>query len=437
MEFLKIDDVDVKGKTLLVRVDINSSIDKETGKFLGCERIEGHAQTVKELAEKGARVVVLAHQGRAGDYDFTPLKKHARMLKRFIGRKVKYVDSITSGYALRKIAKMQDGDVIMLENVRYLAEETLEASPEELGKTIFVKTLSPVADYYVSDAFSAAHRGQCSIVGFSEALPTLAGRVMEREVNSLSKVTENPEQPCVFLLGGAKPEDSIGITECWLAKGILSKALTSGVLGQLFMLAQGKNLGSKTMAYLEKKKYTASIPKLKELLQKYPDKIEVPIDVAIPDEVGARQEFSVDAIPADADVKDIGTQTAQKYAEILKTAKTTVVNGPAGVYEEKEFGKSTKTLLKAIEESGSFSLMGGGHTISALAKFKIDKSKISYISLAGKAFIAFLSGEEMPGIAALEKSARKFKAGEYKPKEAAPPAEPEQPAAPEPAAAPA
>jgi phosphoglycerate kinase len=250
----------------------------------------------------------------------------------------------------------------------------------------------------VLDAFSAAHRAQASIVGFYKK-PVVAGRVMERELTALNKLRE-PKHPSIFIFGGAKADDSIGIMEHLLSEGKMDYALTCGVPGELFILASGRELG-KTLDFLKEKKALEHLPKARELLEKYKGKILFPQDVAV-DAGGKRKEIAISSLPSKESIMDIGKETAKLYEAKIAGAATVMMNGPAGVYEQDEFAYGTRAILKAIEASKAFSVFGGGHTLSALDKFKIDKKRLGYVSLAGKALIEYLSGEELPGVKMLE-----------------------------------
>ncbi len=403
-KFLTLDDVEVKDKVVLVRVDFNSAVDPKTQKILEDARIRAHAETtIKELAEKGAKVVILAHQGRKGDPDFIPLKQHAEILGKILGKPVKYVDDLYGEKAKDAIKKLKSGETLVLENVRTFAGETKEGTPEEHAKTELVKNLAPLADLFVNDAFAAAHRAHASIIGFTAVLPSVAGRIMERELKSLSKVLENPEKPCVFIFGGAKADDSLEISEYVLDKKIADYVLTGGVVGQVFLAAKGVDLGKPNMDLLQKKELTNLLPGIKGLMKKYQDKIKTPEDIAV--EVnGKRKEISVNELPTSYSMFDIGAKTVQMYAKIIRDAKSIVISGPMGVFENKEFSFGTRRVLEEIANSKAFSLAGGGHTISAIEEFGLTK-KISYISTAGGALIEFLMGKKLPGVTALEKAA--------------------------------
>ncbi|MEM2119366.1 MAG: phosphoglycerate kinase, partial [Candidatus Bathyarchaeia archaeon] len=257
-------------------------------------------------------------------------------------------------------------------------------------------------DFFVNDAFAAAHRAHVSIIGFTAVLPSAAGRIMERELKSLSRVVEKPEKPCVFILGGAKADDSLEISKHVLDNRIADYVLTGGVVGQVFLAAKGVDLGRPNMEFLQKKDLICFVAGIKELMQKYPEKIKTPVDVAV--EVnGKRKEIAVSELPTDHSMMDIGTKTVEEYGKIIRNAKSIVVSGPMGVYENSEFNIGTKKVFAEIAASKAFSLAGGGHTIGALEQFGFYK-KISYVSTAGGALIEFLMGKKLPGVVALEKA---------------------------------
>jgi len=403
-KFLTLDDVKVKDKVVLVRVDFNSPVDPETKKILDDSRIRAHGEsTIKELSEKGAKVVVLAHQGRKGDSDFIPLKQHAEILARVLGKPVKYVDDLYGEKAKNAIKELKSGQVLVLENVRMYDDETKEGTSEQQAKKPLVVNLAPLADLFVNDAFSAAHRAHVSIIGFTAVLPSVAGRVMERELKSLRKILEKPEKPCVFVLGGAKADDSLEISSYVLNNGIADFVLTGGVVGHVFLVARGFDLGKQNMAFLENKNFAVLVSGIKELMQKYPDKIITPRDLAV--EVnGKREEISVHELPSDFPIFDIGKETVEDYSKIIKIAKSIVVSGPMGVFENSEFMFGTKRIFEEIANSQTFSIAGGGHTTAALHEFELA-DKISYVSTAGGALTEFLMGKQLPGVTALETAA--------------------------------
>ena len=403
-KFLTLDDFDVRDKTVLVRVDFNSPVDPETKKVLSDTRIRAHGETtIKELAEKGAKVVILAHQGRPGEPDFISLEQHAQILGRILGKSVKFVDDVYGEKAQKAIKELKSGEILVLDNVRKFPGETKKASPEEHSKSELVMNLAPLADLFVNDAFAAAHRAHASIVGFTVLLPSAAGRIMERELKALSRVLENPEKPCIFILGGAKADDSLQISKYVLDNNIADYVLTGGITGHLFLAAKGYNLGKPNMELLEKKELMGLIPGIKELMEKYPGKIETPVDLAIEID-GKRKEIALEELPTEYPIYDIGTKTIERYSQIISTAKSIVFSGPPGVYEKEEFVKGTKGLFEAIANSSAFSLVGGGHSVAAVHELGLA-DRMGYISTAGGALIEFLMGKELPGVAALERAA--------------------------------
>jgi phosphoglycerate kinase len=405
-KYLTIDDIEVKDKVVLVRVDFNSEVDLKTKKVTSDVRIRAHGEsTIKELVEKGAKVVILAHQGRKGEPDFIPMKQHAEILEKIINKPVNFVDDLFSEKAQSAIKNLKSGQILVLDNVRGFDGETKKGTPEEHSKTDLVRNLAPLADLFVNDAFAAAHRAHVSMVGFTAVLPSAAGRIMERELKSLSKALENPEKPCLFIMGGAKADDSLEISKYVLSNNIADTVIAGGVTSQVFLAAKGYNLGEKNMAFLAKKKVVDLIPGIRELIQMYPKGIATPEDLAL-DMNGQRKEISITELPTEYSIFDVGAKTIDKYNQLIKDAKSIVLSGPMGVYEKKEFSVGTKKIFEEIANSDAFSLAGGGHTISALKQFGLS-DKISYISTAGGALIEFLMGKKLPCVVALEKAAKR------------------------------
>ena len=404
-KYLTLDDVQVKEKIVFVRVDFNSEVDLETKKVSSDVRIRAHGEaTINELAEKDAKVVVLAHQGRKGGADFISMKQHAEILGKILGRQVQFVDDVYNEKAKNAIGNLKSGEILVLDNVRGFDGETKKGTPEEHAKTVLVQNLAPLADLFVNDAFAAAHRGHVSMVGFTAVLPSAAGRIMERELKSLARALEKPEKPCVYVMGGAKADDSLEISKYVLSNDIADYVIVGGVTSQLFLAAKGVDLGKKTMNFLSKKELTGLIPGITELMQEYPGKVVVPVDVAL-DVNGKRKETSVDELPTENSIFDIGTKTVENYSGIIQKANSIVVSGPMGVYESKEFNYGTKKVFESIANSKAFSLVGGGNTIAAIQEYGLTK-KVSYISTAGGALIEFLMGKQLPGVVALENAVK-------------------------------
>ena len=407
MKFYKtLDDVDVSGKTVIVRVDINSPIDPETGRIQDNERIQAHAKTLRELSDKGAKVVVLAHQGRKGGSDFLPLKQHADLLSKHVGKPVKYVPDLLGDEAEKAIKDLKEGEIVLLENVRTLDEETVEASPEEHAKGALVSKLSKLADLFILDAFSVAHRSHASIVGFAAVLPVIAGRVMEKELEALSELLEKRDKIILFM-GGNKPKDCISVIEAILKRGKpeIKLLLTAGILGQLFLMAEGTDLGAPSLEYIKKKKFDEFVEKARELSEKLGERLYKPIDVAYETD-GKRAEVKIEELPAPGPIMDIGSETAALYRKLITSATpedAIIVKGPAGAYEHEEFRKGTREIYRALAESKAFTLIGGGDSSTAIKLVGLKVDDFSYVSLAGGALIHYLSGKTMPGVEILKR----------------------------------
>ncbi|MDP2717724.1 MAG: phosphoglycerate kinase, partial [Candidatus Micrarchaeota archaeon] len=351
-DFLTMDDFEPKGKTVLVRVDINAAI--ENNKIQDCARIEAHAETIRELSEKGAKVVVLAHQGRPDKDDFLRLNQHAALLQKHIKRKVRHLFDVSGAPTRKLIARMAEGKIVLLENVRMLAEEGLDGKKKKFRDLQYVQELSSMCDVFVNDGFSVAHRAQPSTVGFAEILPAYAGRVMAREYAAVQKAMHHAEKPRVYLLGGGKPDEPLSLMEFALKNGKADRILTSGVLGELVLLARGKKLGQKEK-WLNENGYLGYLPKVAALEKEHEEKIDAPGDFAYADEHGIRVEVKLEDLPAlEKPVFDIGSNTAAAYCREIESANTVYLKGPLGKYEEKAFELGTRRIMEAMAQSKAF-----------------------------------------------------------------------------------
>ncbi len=405
-EFFTLDDFNLDGKAVLVRVDINSPIDPETGKILDDTRMRRITDTLKALDD--SRVAILAHQSRPGKKDFTSLKAHAAHLSYLLGRDVKYVDDLYGSGAKNAILKMRRGDMILLENTRFYSEEvSLKGKPlEALEKTHIVRNLSPLFDYYVNDAFAAAHRAQATLIGFARRLPSIAGKLMEKEINGLSRALEG-NKPRIAILGGAKFDDSIDIANNMLENGIADKVLTTGAVANMFLRSTGKNLGEPSERFLMDNGNSEKLmEKAKETMDKFGDRILIPEDFAI-DYNGEREEVTLDELPSEYPILDIGLEAIVRYTEEIKSANTVILNGPAGMFEREEFSLGTVEIFRAVAESSAYSVIGGGHSVATVQQLGIER-KIDHISTGGGSCISFLAGRSMPVIEALKESKKFF-----------------------------
>lgn len=388
----------------MLRVDFNSPIDPSSNQILDDKRFREHLPTVQALED--ARLVILTHQSRPGKKDYTTLEAHAAKLERLLGRPVTYVEDIFGRCAREAIRNAKRGDVLMLENLRFAAEENLTLKPEEAKKTLLVKKLAAMADVYVNDAFGTAHRSQPSIVGLPLVLPSMAGLLMEKEVANLSRVFSGAPRPVTFVLGGTKVDDSIAVAENVLARGTADKVIAVGVVGNVFLLAAGYDIGQPSARLIDELGYRAEIDKAKRLLETYRDRLSMPHSVAVRED-GGRVEYPVDAVPENAQVLDIGTDSISSLAGAIAESGTVVVNGPAGLFEEDLFAVGTFELMKAAA-TVEFSVVGGGHSGAAIERLGIE-DQFTHISTGGGAAIEFLTGKKMPAIEALEMSKKIFR----------------------------
>ena len=405
-DFDTMDNYNFEGKTVLLRVDVNSPVDPLSGELLDDTRMQLHSRTIAELSDKGAKVVILAHQSRPGKSDFTTLKSHALSLSNILSKDVEYVDSIFSTEALDTIRNMVNGEIVLLENVRFFSEEMPKLSVEEQTNSVMVQKLYPLADLFVNDAFAAAHRSQTSIIGFSQVLPAVAGRVMELELSSLFGILDNAQEPRVYVLGGIKADDSINVMANALETGQADYVLTTGLVANIFLVAKGYSLQEYNLNFIKERGYEDYIGVAKDLLDDFEDKIILPVDLAILED-DSRVEYSVDNIP-NLPIYDIGSKTIELYKDKILSAKTLFANGPAGVFEKEGFNAGTEDLLNAIAESEGFSIIGGGHLAAAASNMALE-GDVTHISSGGGASINLIAGEELPAVKALSDSAKRSK----------------------------
>lgn len=405
-----LDDARVEGKTVLCRVDINQPVDRENGTLKSINRIAACVPTIQELSDKGAKVVLLAHQGSDIEYkNFYTTKPHAKVLEDLLGKKVHWIDDVCGPAAREAILKLKNGEILLLDNVRFVAEEQtlfemkLRLTHEQQAKTLLVEKLAPLADLYVCDAFAAAHRDQPSLCGFEQVLPSYMGRLFEKEFCTVSQVMEEPVRPCVFVLGGAKISDAFLMMKTVLERGVADRILTGGLVGNIFLTALGKEIGQGSVDFIMKSNYGEYIEKAKELYARYGEKITLPADLAWVTD-GERHEAALGSVPADVAAVDVGGETAKIYREAILSAKTVFVNGPMGVFEQASSEAGTKAVWQALADTQAHTVLGGGDSITATEKYGLT-DKMGYICTGGGALIRFLTGEELPVVKALRHGA--------------------------------
>ena len=401
-----LEELPVRGKTVLCRVDINQPVDRDAGTLKSINRITACVPTIRELSDKGARVVLMAHQGSDIEYkNFYTTKPHAAVLSKLLNREVQWIDDVCGPAARQAIRDLKDGDILLLDNVRFVAEEqtlfekNLRLSHEQQAKTLLVQKLAPLADLYVCDAFAAAHRDQPSLCGFEQVLPSAMGRLFEKEYCTVSSVMEEPARPCVFCLGGAKIADAFQMMQTVLMRGIADTILTGGLVANIFLIALGHDIGKGSYDFIVKSNYTEFFDRAKALYAQYGERIVLPTDLAWVED-GERREAALGSVPASIGAVDIGHETADAYRSIILAAKTVFVNGPMGVFEQAPSEYGTKALWQALADTEGFTVLGGGDSITATEKYKLT-DQIGYICTGGGALIRFLSGEELPVVKAL------------------------------------
>ena len=388
---------DLRGKRVLVRSDFNVPLDAEKN-ITDDGRIQAALPTLKTLLEAGAKVIIVAHLGRPKeqvnpDFSLAPV---AKRLAEVTGVKVTLAEDTVGESAKAAVAGLADGEIVLLENVRFNAAET---SKDDVERQAFAKELASLADVFVSDGFGVVHRKQASVYDVAQILPAAAGLLVGKEIESLSKAVNDPERPYTVVLGGSKVSDKLGVIANLLGKA--DRLLIGGGMAFTFLAAQGYEVGT---SLLEKDQ----IDTVKGYLATAKDKgveLLVPVDVVVAPEFKADAPATVvdaDSIPAEQMGLDIGPKTQALYAEAIATSKTVVWNGPMGVFEFPAFAAGTKAVAQAISDSEAFSVIGGGDSAAAVRTLGFDESTFSHISTGGGASLELLEGKTLPGISVLE-----------------------------------
>ncbi len=403
-------DFNYKGKKVLLRVDINCPMDKKTLKIINDSRIRAVVPTIRELLGKKAKLVILAHQSRKGKWDFTDLSQHAALLSKNLNTPVKYVDDVLGDDAKKAIDELGEGEILLLGNVRQLDSESKNLPMEEHAKGELVTALAPMFDLYVCDAFGAAHRSQCSLVGFEDVLPSASGRLMAKEMYALETIFNNPRRPSVFILGGAKFGDVPLMIDRVLGSNTADTVIVVGLAGNAFLMARGVDIGEGSKVPLQEELTEENFKKAQDVMSKYGQRILLPSDVAV-EKDGKRVSVNIGDMANAGAALDIGDQSIEKFRKVLEVSKTSFMSGPAGMFEKDGFEKGTRAIMSAMVSSGGLSVLGGGHTSAAAEKFDLADS-MSYVSTGGGALETFLLKDPLPVIVALEHSRSKFGNGQ-------------------------
>ena len=394
-KFLTLKDLNVNGKRVIVRVDFNVPLDKKTNEITDDKRIRESLPTIKFLIERNAKVILCSHLGRPDGKVVESLRmdKVAVRLGQLLNKNVKKLDDCIGNDIKNEIAKMKNGDVIVLENLRFHPEE-------EANDGNFSKRLAELADLYVNDAFGTCHRAHASTYGVAKYLKSAAGFLVEKELKIMGKAIENPDKPFIGILGGAKISDKIKVIENLLKK--VDKLLIGGAMAFTFLKAQGKNVGASKVE-------DGQVDLAKKLLHN--KKIVLPVDdVVVANHFDANADskiIDINNIPNGWLGLDIGPKTIENYKEILKNAKTVVWSGPLGVFEFEKFADGTREIAKFLSTLKATTIVGGGDTAAAVEKFGYA-DKLTHVSTGGGASLEFFEGKKLPGIEALEESYKKF-----------------------------
>jgi len=388
-------DIKVKNKLVLLRIDINSPIVE--GRVEDNPRFEESAKTIRYLLQKKARVVIIAHQGRQGSSDFLPLEQHARILSKYAKANIEYINYLFEKEAELAIKDLKSGKAVLLKNVRNYKDETDLSLPN-------YERLCSHFDFYVNEAFSVSHREQGSIILPPRYLKSAIGLQFENEISALSKITLKEAKNLTIILGGAKVEDYLPLFN--LLRNNKNKMLTAGVLANLLIMTKGKDLGYES-AWVKNHDYLPLMPKLQPLYSKYSQQITLPLDFGLMTEKSKREDVTIDQAPYKYKILDIGPKTVALFKREINSSKFIFMKGPLGYSEFKEFGYATKEILSYLslmsKKKKIFVVLGGGHLTTTMHKYKIPNT-FAHISLSGGALITYLSGEELPGLVALEKS---------------------------------
>ncbi|MCL4534505.1 MAG: phosphoglycerate kinase [Bacteroidetes bacterium] len=383
-----VEDVDVAGKRVLVRVDFNVPLDA-SGRVTDTTRIRGALPTIRYLIAHSARVVLMSHLGRPNGKFVEGLRMApvAKALADLLGRPVATAGDCVSPDVEAQVAAMQPGDVLLLENLRFHPEE-------EKNDPAFARSLARLGDIYVNDAFGTAHRAHASTAGVAEYLPAVAGFLMQKELQYLGQMLEEPARPFVAVIGGAKVSDKVRVLDRLLER--VDALLLGGGMACTFLKAQGHEIGQSLLD-------AGHLDYARGLLAKWPNKIALPVDVVVAERVEAgapSKVVAVDAVPPDWRILDIGPQTSANFTGYVRSAGTVLWNGTMGVAEIPDFAAGTQRLAEAMALSDAVTVVGGGDTAAAVEQMELA-DRMTHVSTGGGASLELLEGHVLPGVAAL------------------------------------
>ena len=392
MNKMTVRDIEVEGKIILVRVDFNVPLNEKTGDITDDTRIQATLPTIRYLIERKARVILISHLGRPKGkiVDELRLTVLAQRLSQILGQQVGVATNCIGPEVEKSVESLESGDVLLLENLRF-------HSDEETGSASFAQALSRLADIFVNDAFGTSHRAHASIAGIANYLPAVAGLLLEKEVDTLGSLLENPAHPFAALLGGAKVSDKVGMLENIMNK--VDSVLVGGGMAATFLKAKSYEVGS-SLVESDRLDFAA---KLMEDVAKNGVNLFLPVDVIIANELSDKakvEAVSIENIPPHSGIVDIGPQTIKNFSEELQRCKTVFWNGPMGICEIPQFAEGTKNIAKLLANLNATTIIGGGSTAEVVTEMKLA-NKVSFVSTGGGASLRFLSGETLHGVEVL------------------------------------
>ena len=398
-----IDDLELNNQRVLLRADLNAPMKQDANgqmQITDDGRLRASVTTINDLRKKNARIIILAHLGRPKG-ERKPelsLKPIAKRLGELVGVSIKFIDDLSDASTLEAVDSMQSGEIIMIENIRFEKDET---SKDQSERQRLAQKLAKLGDAFVIDGFGVVHREQASVTDIARLLPKASGRLVQAEQKAFDRVLNNPDRPYVVVLGGSKVSDKLGVINNLITK--VNKILIGGGMAFTFLKAQGYEVGDSLLE-------VDRIEEVKQLLLTAKEKnveIVLPIDIVIStslDGTSPVSEVDFDKIPVGQKGLDIGSKTAELFADKIRDAKTVVWNGPMGVFEVNAFAKGTKTVAQALANSAAYSVVGGGDSAAAIRLLGLDESKFDHISTGGGASLELLEGKVLPGLAVLEEA---------------------------------
>ena len=398
-----IDDLELNNQRVLLRADLNAPMKQDANgqmQITDDGRLRASVTTINDLRKKNARIIILAHLGRPKG-ERKPelsLKPIAKRLSELVGVSIKFIDDLNDASTLEAVDSMQSGEIIMIENIRFEKDET---SKDQSERQRLAQKLAKLGEAFVIDGFGVVHREQASVTDIARLLPKASGRLVQAEQKAFDRVLNNPERPYVVVLGGSKVSDKLGVINNLISK--VNKILIGGGMAFTFLKAQGYEVGDSLLE-------VDRIEEVKQLLLTAKEKdveIVLPIDIVIStslDGTSPVSEVDFDKIPVGQKGLDIGSKTAELFADKIRDAKTVVWNGPMGVFEVNAFAKGTKTVAQALANSAAYSVVGGGDSAAAIRLLGLDESKFDHISTGGGASLELLEGKVLPGLAVLEEA---------------------------------